>query len=393
MKSAESGADDVIAWLQQSATRKLGMAELVTALCGKLLEADVPVDRLTIHLRQLHPLFLAQGYVWESETGEAHEVRRAHGVQYTEEYLKSPVRIAFEEGRTVRYPLENREAELPFDMLSGLRDRGFTEYVMVPLFFRDRTQACSVATTRPGGFSDRDIALMLAVCPTITQQLDLLLMEDTAMVLLDTFVGPRAGRKVLDGQIKRGDGQTIPAILWYCDLRGFTALSEELDRDEMIGVLNSYFQAMARPVEDAGGEILKFIGDAMLAIWPMPQRDHQISARADVAVATAEQAIANMAEANSARAERGSRPLRFAISLHLGDVMWGNIGAVNRLDFTVIGPAVNLVARLDDVAARLGQPLVVSEAFQTVSGRTFESLGSHRLKGIAEPQEVFRLAS
>jgi len=393
MTASPAEVSEIVDWLQQSAARNLGMSELVTALCGKLREADVPIDRLTIHLRQLHPLFLAQGCVWESETGETREVRREHGVQYTDEYLVSPVRIAFEEGRTVRYPLEDPQAELPFEILSGLRDRGFTEYVMVPLFFRGRTQACSIATTRAGGFSDRDIALLLAICPTITQQLELLLMEDTAMVLLDTFVGPRAGRKVLDGQIKRGDGQTIPAILWYCDLRGFTALSEELDRDEMIGVLNGYFQAMAQPVEDAGGEILKFIGDAMLAIWPMPQRSHQISARADVAVASAEQAMANMAAANRQRAEQGAEALRFGISLHLGDVMWGNIGSVNRLDFTVIGPAVNLVARLDDVAARLREPLVVSDAFQAVSSRTFESLGSHRLKGIAEPQEVFRLTA
>jgi len=369
------------------------MSDLVSGLCEQLRAVDIPVDRFTIHLRQLHPLFLAQGYVWESETGEAREVRREHGVQFTEEYLKSPVRIAFEEGRTVRYPLEDQEADLPFGMLHGLRDRGFTEYVMVPLFFRDRTQACSVATTRPGGFSDRDIALMLAVCPTITQQLELLLLEQTAEVLLDTFVGPRAGRKVLDGQIKRGDGQTIPAVLWYCDLRGFTALSEALERDAMIAVLNTYFEAMARPVEESGGEILKFIGDAMLAIWPMPQRAHQVSARADVAVATAEQAMANMAAVNADRAKEGAKPLRFGISLHLGDVMWGNIGAVDRLDFTVIGPAVNLVARLDDVAAQLGEPLVVSDAFQAISSRMFESLGAHRLKGIAEPEEVYRLRS
>ena len=161
----------------------------------------------------------------------------------------------------------------------------------------------------------------------------------------------------------------------------------------MIGLLNSYFQAMAQPVEDAGGEILKFIGDAMLAIWPMPQRAHQLSARADVAVATAEQAMANMMIENERRAEHGAKSLRFGISLHLGDVMWGNIGAVDRLDFTVIGPAVNLVARLDDVAAKLGAPLVVSDAFQAVSSRTFESLGDHRLKGIAEPQEVYRLTA
>ncbi len=391
MNGGSKRALQIVDWLQDAAVRKLSMAELVTALSEKLRSYDVPIDRLTLHLRQLHPLFLAQGYVWESETGAAREVKREHGVQHTDAYLKSPVRIAFEEGRTVRYPLEDQSQALPFDLLEGLRDRGFSEYVMVPLFFRDRNQACSIATKRAGGFSDDDIDLLVGLCSTLTQQLELLLMEETAIVLLDTFVGPRAGRKVLDGQIKRGDGQTIPAILWYCDLRGFTALSEALDRDEMIGVLNTYFEAMSKPVEDAGGEILKFIGDAMLAIWPMPERAHQIGARADVAVATAEQAMANMAAANDLRIDRGSPPLRFGISLHLGDVMWGNIGAIDRLDFTVIGPAVNLVARLDDVAAQLGEPLVVSDAFQAVSSRIFESVGSHRLKGIENPQEVFRL--
>jgi len=388
--SAATEAKRIRAWLQDEA-RDLNARDLVAAFCGQIETAGVRIDRLSIHLRHLHPLFLAHGYVWESETRETYEVRREHGVQFTEEYLKSPVRIAYEEGRTVRYPLEGQTA-LPFDLLGGLRDRGFTEYVMFPLFFRRGTnQACSISTKLPGGFTDDCIELMQAVLPTLTIQLELLLLESTAGVLLDTYMGPRAGRKVLAGQITRGDTQTIPAVLWYCDLRGFTSLTEKRGAEDVVEVLNAYFQAMAAPVEEAGGEILKFIGDAMLAIWPLPERRHQATATTEVAIAASEEAVANMDAVNAEREKAGETPLGYGLALHIGDVLWGNIGAADRLDFTVIGPAVNLVARLDDVARELGESLVFSEVFHETSSRVFDLIGAYPLKGIANPQNIYRL--
>ncbi|HUI16509.1 MAG TPA: adenylate/guanylate cyclase domain-containing protein, partial [Alphaproteobacteria bacterium] len=205
--------------------------------------------------------------------------------------------------------------------------------------------------------------------------------------LLDTYLGALTGRRVLQGAIRRGQLETIHAVLWYCDLRGFTNLSDTLPHVELIALLNEYFEAVGEPVIARGGEILKFIGDAMLAIFPL---DLELDgATIKPALAAAGDALGNVRELNARRVADGQRSIKLGIALHVGDVGYGNIGAPTRLDFTVIGSAVNKVVRIEALSKALDRPLLFSADFARRAGQPFLSLGFQALRGISEPEEVF----
>jgi adenylate cyclase len=207
--------------------------------------------------------------------------------------------------------------------------------------------------------------------------------------LLRVYVGEHAGGEILAGRITRGSGSTVTAAIWNCDLRGFTSISELWPRDDVIALLNEYFDTMAKPVEEHGGEILKFIGDAMLAVFPVDQEN--ACARA---LQAAREARAGMAELNRIRIERGQRALGFGLALHVGDVMYGNIGSRSRLDFTVIGPAVNVASRLESLTKELRREVLISGAFARLcpcTGDSLVRLGAFPLRGVGEPVEVFSL--
>jgi adenylate cyclase len=253
--------------------------------------------------------------------------------------------------------------------------------------FADGThKALSLATARAGGFSDADMALFAALVPALGFNLEVQALRRTARTLLDTYVGRTSGGRVLDGQIRRGMGETIRAVIWLCDLRGFTALSEALPRDALIEMLNAYFGPMCDAVAEQGGEILKFIGDAMLAIFPVATEPGVACAHA---LAAAQAARAEIAEENGWRLQSGAPQIDYGIALHFGDVIYGNIGGDTRLDFTVIGPAVNLTARIESQCRALDRTLLLSADFVAASGVSAQSLGRFAFKGVAEPQELF----
>lgn len=194
--------------------------------------------------------------------------------------------------------------------------------------------------------------------------------------VLRTYVGKAASKRIVEGDIERGVAQSMQAVVWYADLRRFTEIAEHVPPETLIQLLNQYFEILVHAVEDGGGEVLKFIGDALLAVFPLSSRSYIADVACEVALAAAEEAFDNI-----------------AIAMHVGEVMYGNIGSENRLDFTVIGPAVNLASRLQALAPALGVPLIVSEDFKSHSRRTFDDLSEHSLKGIEAPHRVFTLSS
>jgi adenylate cyclase len=205
---------------------------------------------------------------------------------------------------------------------------------------------------------------------------------------MDTYVGHRTGERVLSGAITRGGAQTIRAVIWFCDLRGFTALADTLPRDRLIAMLNDYFEEIVAAVAGQGGEALKFMGDGLLAIFELGENE-EASAKCAAALEAARIAGEKISARNLARRAASEPEIKFGLALHLGEVSYGNIGAPNRLDFTVIGPAVNHAARLEKIASELGRPVVTSASFVAAASGRFESLGKHHLRGVAEPQEVF----
>ena len=251
-------------------------------------------------------------------------------------------------------------------------------------------KALSLATRRPGGFEADEVRLFEAMIPAVAFNLEVQALRRTARTLLDTYVGQQSDGRVLEGQIQRGTGETIRAVIWLCDLRGFTNLSEALSRDALIDLLNCYFGPMCDAVASKGGEILKFIGDAMLAIFPIGDGAAKDAAKTcKAALIAAGRAQGSLVDENERRGNAGLPRIEYGLALHLGDVMYGNIGSDTWLDFTVIGPAVNLTARIESMCRQLGRQLLLSSDFVRAGGVAAQSVGTFSLKGVGADQEIF----
>jgi adenylate cyclase len=376
----------ILDWLIGDARRLPDGPALLRALCERLVEAGMPLARASFHVRTLHPQLYGIGFYWQRGADDLRVFRAEHGILQTPQYQQSPMRLLFEGAGAVRQRLDLPDTEFPFPLFNELRDEGLTDYVALPLTFSDgKIHGTTWSSDHPGGFATEHLAQLYDLLPVCGLLLEIHLNRRIAINLLDTYVGRDAGERILRGQITRGSGQTVRAAIWFCDLRGFTELSERTDRDTLLACLNQYFDCMAGPVEKHGGEILKFIGDAMLAMFPL--ETEQACQRA---LQAARDARAAMGKLNGQRAAGGEEALGFGIALHAGDVMYGNIGAANRLDFTVIGPAVNLTSRLEKLCRSLGLDLLISDVFAGMcSCAEYRSLGTHQLIGISRPVEVF----
>ncbi len=381
--------DPLARWFITEAYRITDTAELIGAAGEQLVAAGIPLYRLAYFQLTLHPEFIGKGYFWRRGVGL--EMRDApHGLLQDAEYLDNPLPPVFEQRKTVRVRLAEVEPQAP--ILKQLKEEGATDYVALPLLFTTgHVDALSVVSDQPAGFSAVDLDRMFQLQFAFTRIVETHSLRDTAANLLDAYVGRAAGRRILAGEVKRGDGQTIEAVIWYCDLRGFTRTSDCLTRDAVIALLNDYFSAMGEAVTEAGGEILKFMGDGMLAMFPIasPAERADTVARAVWAAAAAAEMIGVL---NVGRAAASEPDVRFGLALHIGEVMFGNIGASKRLDFTVIGPAVNYTARLERLCSQIDRRMILSSAIAALMPENaMAPLGRYRLKDIDEPQQVYGL--
>ncbi|MGH7002742.1 MAG: adenylate/guanylate cyclase domain-containing protein, partial [Alphaproteobacteria bacterium] len=273
--------------------------------------------------------------------------------------------------------------------------QGYTDYAAFAVVFGSGTRNVLSLTTRaPSGFSDGELDLVRAVLPLIAMVFEIHSGQRIAEAVLDTYVGKLASRRILNGEIRRGQGERLNALIWFADLRGFTALSDLRPTDEVIAALNEFFDALAAAIEPHGGQILKFMGDGLLAIFPIEDAAFQHYAARE-ALDAALAAHAAVDKINAQRAAAGAPVLRFNVALHVGLVVYGNIGSATRLDFTCIGPAVNLAVRIEGLGARLGAPVVMSQAFAALAreSRSVISLGQHAVKGLMASPEIFTLTS
>jgi adenylate cyclase len=377
----------ILDWLIGEARQLPDGSAVLSELCKRLVDAGMPLRRASFHIRTLHPQLFGLGFYWQRGSDEVRVFRAQHGIQATALFQHSPMRVLFEGAGAVRQRLDLPDAEFQFPMFYELRNEGLTDYVALPMAFSDgKTHGTTWSSDRPGGFESGDLGQIEDLLPAYSLLLEIHFNRRIAINILDTYVGHHAGERILQGEITRGSGQTVRAAIWICDLRDFTARSESAGRDELLDCLNRFFDCMAGPVEKQGGEILKFMGDAMLAIFPLD--GERACWRAVQAAIDARAAIATL---NEDLLTRGQKGIGFGIALHVGEVMYGNIGAANRLDFTVVGPAVNLTSRLEALCRKLGPDILVSDDFADLCSSTFRSLGTHRLPGISRPVEVFTL--
>src|SRR3984893_17764983 len=387
LKPADKGeTHPVIRWLMTDARRRTDACEFLDGFAHELRANGVDVSRISTGVPILHPQIFSFSGLWQLDKGTTERLYRASPDSLAM-MARSPIRIAYEGGGPVRCDLSAPARDGEFSMLEDLRRDGLSDYIVYSVPFADGShKALALATARRGGFHSDELALFVAIIPAVAFNLEVQALRRTARTLLDTYVGQQSGGRVLEGQIQRGTGETIRAVIWLCDLRGFTNLSETLPRDALIDLLNCYFGPMGDAVAAQGGEILKFIGDAMLAIFPIRA---DTAATCAAALTAAERAQAALIEENRRRLGAGLARLDYGLALHVGDVMYGNIGSDTRLDFTVIGPAVNLTARIESMCRQLGRQLLLSSEFVKSGGIAAKSIGAFSLKGVGAEQEIF----
>jgi len=388
---AHPGAASVVAWMLHEGRANTRMREFGDDMCRRVVEAGIPLWRAFCAIRTLHPQIAASAYVWRRGEGTAERRTAEHGIEKTPAFAHSPLTEVTVTGLAIRRRLCDPAIELDYEVLKVFRSEGGTDYIAMPMVFTSGEINCvSWLTDRPGGFTDAEISGLADVAEMLTVIVETQTHRRIVRALLDTYVGHRTGERVLSGAVKRGDGETIRAVIWYCDLRGFTALSDTLPRDLLLDLLNEYFGIMVGAVSAEGGEVLKFIGDGMLAIFELREGD-SVAQQCASALRAAHVARALVAARNPDRVAAGLAEIRYGLALHLGEVTYGNIGAPNRLDFTVIGPAVNHATRIEKVAAKLDRRVVTSASFAAAADAPLISLGTHALPGVIAPQEVFTL--
>jgi adenylate cyclase len=356
--------------------------DLLERLWGALADDGVALRRATVALRTLHPEVIGLGFIWE-RGAPLQRNRHPHGELEQERFLTSPLRVIFDGGGPLRMRLQ--EGPLPFPVLEELRARGMTDYCALPLpFSNGQIQALTLACDRPGGFSDEELrefhelAAPLAICIEAREARRL------ARTLLEVYVGPRSGAQVFEGRIQRSDVALIDAVVLCCDLRGFTALSVELPPIDIVDLINDYFDRVCAPVQEGGGEVVKFIGDGVLATFPIGDDGPRAACAAGLTAARA-----GIEALHREPAGRRRVPLRMGAALSIGQVAFGNVGSRARLDFTVVGQTVNLASRLAGLCTRLQRDLLVSSRFAAQLPEGAQSLGIHQVRGLVHPEEIF----
>jgi len=354
-------------------------------LCRALRERGIAIYRVGLFVRTLHPNVAGRAYFWREDRDQVEVDSADHSWFATEDHLKSPIHAVWTMNAETRRRLADPACPMDYPVLADLRAEGATDYVAVPLrFLSGEIHVASFASRRPGGFRDAELAALRTVLPYFTRVVEIYGLMRKARNILDAYLGPNAGAKVLAGQIKRGDGEDIHAVIWFCDLRDSTALADSMSRRDFLSILNEYFECTLEPVLQRKGEVLRFIGDAALAIFPIDGRPREACA---AAVEAAREALARMEKANKKR----PLPLRFGIGLHLGELTYGNIGTPGRIEFTVIGAAANEAARIESLCKQLEVELLVSEHVARVLPIRWRSMGSHTLRGVGDKIELFTL--
>jgi adenylate cyclase len=349
----------------------------------------VPLWRVAVFVRTLHPHIMGRRFMWRPDAPVA--VSSApYEVEQSDEFRNSPVVRVYETGAPLRRRLADPDCPMDFAILDEFIAEGVTDYLVSPLHFTNGEIHVATWTTRaPGGFTDRQVAGIEAIVAPLARIAEIFALRRIRAILLDTYVGPHAGARILAGQIRRGDTESIDAAIWLSDMRGFTALADRLAPQLLIGLLNRYFDAQVPAILERGGEVLKFMGDGLLAIFPVAPDDPDGAAACANALAAARDARARIAALGKTEDAYG---LRFGLALHLGELLYGNIGGESRLDFTCIGPAVNLAARLEKLAGELGRAILASGDFARRCPGELVPVGEFALRGFDAAQRVYGLA-
>src|SRR5882757_1547219 len=364
---------EIIVWLIDGARSAPNPVALLAQTCERLVAAGVPLWRVGAFVRTLHPDVLGRNFIWrpgaEVVVGTA-----TYDLLDSPEFTNSPLAIVFRDGIEVGYRMDDPESRR-FPFFDDMRTEGVTDYIALPLLFTDgSTHMSSWTTKEPGGFNDAQLTALRMIIRPFARLGEIFALRRTASTLLDTYVGNRAGERIMAGRIRRGHAETMQAAIWLSDLRGFTALSDRLPAETVVDILNGYFDCQVASIGTHGGEVLKFMGDGLLAVFPVDEYVGDINQVCSRVLEAARESRASVDAMQYPIGETIER-FRFGVALHVGKILYGNIGGGNRLDFTCIGPAVNLAARLEKIAGKLHRTVVASGAFAGICAGGWTDLG------------------
>jgi adenylate cyclase len=377
--------EPLVDWLEAGVLPAERPQEVLRGVGHRLVELGVAVYRIGVFVRTLHPNVLGRAFVWQADRDLVEMSEAGHDLLESQVFVRSPIRIVFAEHIEVRRRLADPACPLDFPILEDLVKEGASDFLAVPLrFVSGEVHAASFATRRPGGFSESDLRALRRLLPPFTRVAEIYANMRKAQNILDAYLGPGAGAKVLAGQIKRGDAQDIDAVIWFCDLRDSTPLADSMGRRDFLRLLNEYFECVLGPVLERQGEVLRFIGDAALAIFPVDSRPDVACAKA---LEAAREALARLRKLS----ENRESPLRVGIGLHMGSLTYGNVGTPSRIEFTVVGAAANEAARIESLCKDLRVDLLASERVARALPGQLVSLGSHTLTGVRDKMELFTL--
>ena len=386
--AGEWALEPVLDWVFAEGRQLRSNNQFVKQLACQLLAAGAPLDRLMVGIRVLHPLLVGISETWLRSTGETRHIETVRGIRLSDRYIGSPMQAIYEGQKPVQQRLDN----LPDDAhraYTELAEMGHIDYLGIPVFIGDEPGAALIfSTCRDSGFDEHDLRQFRKLANYLAPLFEAHKLRRLSRTLMDTYVGKRTGEKVLSGMIQRGDADVINAALWFSDLRNFTRLTETLPAQQLLQMLNEYFEFVSAAVTARGGEILRFIGDAMLIVFPINEGMCQKTA-CNAALEAALDAHDTLATLNHRRRRHGQPEIQFGVGLNVGEVIYGNVGAPDRLDFTVMGPAVNLSARLESLTKSLDSDILYSGSFAAMIDAPSRDLGVHEMKGVAEAQAVF----
>ncbi len=384
--------EPVIDWLMHKGRQMDDLEALVGEVCARTRDAGMPIDRVGFFFWTLHPQYWGNAMYWDGTKA----VLRRGGPELRgqEVYSNSPVAKIVAGARVMRRRLERDDCPVDYPVLAEIKAEGVTDYVIVEVVFGSgQRNAVSLATRRPGGFSEHDVYETQKLLHPFALVMENYSNKELARTLLETYLGRNTGSRVLEGQISRGDGEEIDAVIWFSDLRDSTPLAQRLGERRFLELLNDYFEATAGAVLEHGGEVLRFIGDASLAVFPIAGGAGRETRRATSAkaVEAAKSARERVREANVRRGAAGEATFASGVGLHLGRVLYGNIGTPTRLEFSVIGAAANETARIESLCKKTGRDVVISRAVAEALDASWPSLGAFELAGVAQPMEVLAL--
>ncbi|MGB7269759.1 MAG: adenylate/guanylate cyclase domain-containing protein [Albidovulum sp.] len=385
--------DGISTWLRQSALNGSDLETITCGICERLSAIGIPLARVHVTFSMLHPLYTALGFTWlRGQPVEIEGYNLDTKKAPPERYLSSPYYQLVSKNLSHLRRRISPTAPPEFPVFEDIKHLGITDYLAFKQSFGDAEEKGmlgSWATDAGEGFSEEMIKALLHIQNNFAVAAQMAVLRKLAGNMLTTYLGGNAGERVLSGQIRRGDGETVRAALVMVDMRSSTALAENGGRQVFIDTLNEFFDAVATPFNRDGGEILSFVGDGFLAVYPCERQKLASQTAARAAMNAARTAVIRMQALNRNRAERGLDEIRFGIGLHVGNVMYGNVGLQSRLTFSAFGAAVNEVQRLESLTKKFNHPIVASEMFKDYCDGDWQFAGQEELRGVPETVSVF----